>query len=56
MNDADIAKLRINDLITLVTEYRTRFKQMNEIVNSYGQISNDDMIGFIHKLIPDDLK
>ena len=44
------------ELVALCKDYRRAFKQILEVIQSYGKISNDDLIGLVDRLIPSEFK
>ena len=53
MREEKLKAMAQGELINLVLDYEKRFKMINEIMSSYGTISNDDLLGLIDKSIPD---
>lgn len=56
MEDEEVLNLNQDELISLVQDYRKRFRNMVKVMSNYGQISNDDLIGILDKLIPEEFK
>lgn len=45
-----------NELVLKLKEYNQRLKVIKGLLESYGQMSNDDLIGLIADAMPEDFK
>lgn len=56
MNPEKINTMGRNELIMKLKDYNQRFTIIKGLLESYGQMSNDDLIGLIADALPDDFK
>lgn len=52
----ELEKMSIAELIEIIQTYEKRFQVINELMMSYGEVSNDDLLGLIQKALPEDVE